>query len=488
MGERRGIRPQAEREEGHRKTSGRQPGVSRDGLGGEVSSLTPGVEDVAAAVLGYPEAGHPANTPRRIQSVLTLQRCRGNAYVQRLAQAGATWTRAAVEDGDHQFSGSADLARGATSTVREPQVRRQIEEGEPPRSKEQFMQETALTRSPLGREQLPPRNRLAGPTAEPRKHIGQRAIQRQGEAPRTGPAPPETVPMGATAVTTKVIVFQVPDTGYIQEMLDYIKNTLQAPVTIVAGIPDMLHELTHWSVGASKTRINRLIIVAHGQRVPSGRTGGGAVKMAPKGQAQAARWVSPAEVSQVAQRPAVRRLFQRIMAPKAITEFWGCNIGAYQTALKAWSGLTGTEFRALGERLETGFESFARRAKRGERGRRVPGHRGRWVEVKHSREIYTTPRRRRSERVFERWALRVYRGLAATREIVETTPPRSREERIRTICDLFDRSGGRIRYLRAHIRRRGRRRERRVRPNPAQMRRWLKLWKRQPAPGQKASP
>jgi hypothetical protein len=291
---------------------------------------------------------------------------------------------------------------------------------------------------------------------------------------------------------TKIVVFDVPDQGYIQEMVDYITNTLGhgAAIERVTGVEQMFDVLLKLAPSKGRLpanqRIRRLIIVGHGGR---GGKIGGAVKMVPpapggKGAftSPQARWVSPAEVLKFANSsPKAARVRKEVMARGATAEFWGCNIGAYSAAMRAWSKATGATFRATSETFKTRARRFGYKPQTPHEivnAVNIPGVGARYVPQRTA-EVYGKHNKALTAR-FDAWLLQGYKLLSATGEIVETKPAkRDKRKRLAYMRALFDRSRGTIRSVEIRVRRPGKGQSRFVRPTQKQMRRWFGLWKTQ---------
>jgi hypothetical protein len=104
------------------------------------------------------------------------------------------------------------------------------------------------------------------------------------------------------------------------------------------------------------------------------------------------------------------------------------------------------------------------------------------VTVTNAQEIDNGGQRLQQD--FRAWLLRVYGELTATGEIQETTPARTRAEKITYMRDLFNRSQGRIRHAQIRNRATGQT----IRPTPAQMQQWLGMWQREPFDPARLSP
>ena len=303
----------------------------------------------------------------------------------------------------------------------------------------------------------PPTTQGEGSSTQGRKT--QRAVI-QRALPPTGPAAQES-----KGAVTLAFVFRVPDSGYLNQMVSYLQTTHGVQVRQVTGIQEMFDQLKEF--GKTRQRVNRLIIVAHGRRVNPGRKGGGAVKMRQSQEKKEApgvvRWVTPDEVMKFAKTSAVAKTVRdKVMAPGAVAEFWGCNIGAYHSALRAWSTALGSEFRAIPERLITKELEFATKPTR-KRPRQL---------FTHTSQIDNHKSQRLKED-FRKWCVQAYDILVSTGEIDKGKIPRKRDEKIAYIRDLFDRSGGKIRRI--AVQNRGSKQN--VYPSPAQMGQWLTLWK-----------
>ncbi len=300
----------------------------------------------------------------------------------------------------------------------------------------------------------------------PVTHSRDQAVERQEMVvqrtpPEPGPAMITTPPAAGTTGVTKIFIFQIPNDPYIEDMRLYIQNTLGVPAANIIAIERFQQIFQRLeALREARVRVSRLIIVSHGSRGELVEERGGQVR-------EAAGWATPDEVMAFARTdPVAQRVREHVMAPGAVVEFWGCSIGAHYGAQAAWTTATGTQFRAPTQRMEIAPYVFPeRRARRGERGPRVYQIRNRrWVIYTHTDQI---PPRRQAR--FRQWLIEKYRDLAANREIRETTPARNDDAKVAYMQNLFNRSGGIVRFMQITVRETGAQ----VRPGqPA----WLGLW------------
>jgi hypothetical protein len=285
-------------------------------------------------------------------------------------------------------------------------------------------------------------------------------LQRQAASPGAAPGTGEGVDL--------IFIIRAPDDQYTADVTTYVKTVLAAHTyREVDDLDEILEVLATfeprvnaWETLEPGLRVRRIRIVAHGST-----TGG--VALTPRGES-ARRWFTPAEVERFARRASVRSTLAQVMAPDAVVEFWGCNLGTVPAAMEAWAGLFGAPFVATTDTFKTGFASYYRPADRGEAGEAVAGARGRWVRVRSTAEI--DARGRGLQRHFRTWLLRRYAELVRHGDVL---PLPTVAEQVRAMRDLFDRSDGDIKHILVT------READTVDVRPGDTGRWLRLWKTQ---------
>ncbi len=226
------------------------------------------------------------------------------------------------------------------------------------------------------------------------------AVQRQ-------PDPKSTKAGGATADV--IFVIGRPGDKFIKDVKSYIGTTLSGTFVEVNNIDDIC---THVSgLQASGTKLKSIRIVSHGQ------TDIGGVGMTPAGEKKW-RFVSPAEVTKMANNPACKAL-KTAMAPGGSVEFWGCNLGSVPGAGEAWAKLFNAPVRSTFGDMKIGVFEF-------------PG-------LKASKDV---PKDKKSQARFRTTLLGWYKTLSQTGEVPAL---KTEDEQFAHMKALFDKSNGVIR-------------------------------------------
>jgi hypothetical protein len=284
--------------------------------------------------------------------------------------------------------------------------------------------------------------------------VNQNTIQR--DPPEPGP---EMVTTAGPDVVMKIFIYNVPDTGYISQMRSYIGNTLGAPDSDVISI-DTYQEIFAYLDGlrASGTRVHRVVIVSHGSSGES-TVAGGSIR-------QASGWVAASEIGDYARtNEAAQRVRQQVMAPDALVEFWGCNLGAFGASMIAMSSAFGADFRAQAGTMQTGTLSYYRPVPEDTRGaRQMAGQSGWWLRVTNTSQVPAG-----LQDHFRTWLLTSYAELIASHEITETDPPRTEDQSVAYVSDLFNRTRGNIRHMQITT-------DEGEVVRPGQGEDWLRLW------------
>jgi hypothetical protein len=238
-------------------------------------------------------------------------------------------------------------------------------------------------------------------------------------------APTQAAPQAPRILT---VIIRAPDDKFTQDVSDYVRNTLNDPNVLEV---DNLGQVFQYLDGVKKTKgpkIAGIRLVAHGST-----TGG--ISMRLKGETTR-RFVTAQELEKMATDANLPAIASSVMEQDATVEFWGCYVARSDTATTALSTMFGAEFRSLEGELKTGFDAFARPAEKGENGPQA---------VTSSQEVDDRAKRNPNlKKSFEKWLLARHQTLAANGDI---TPQASREDQLKAMRELFDRSRGRIRQL-----------------------------------------
>jgi outer membrane protein OmpA-like peptidoglycan-associated protein len=138
----------------------------------------------------------------------------------------------------------------------------------------------------------------------------------------------------------------VPDPKYSERVAQYVVTVLQPEhLYVVNGLVEIVENLKQR--GRESVKVRRLRIVGHGSHdrpgAPFGSTGGKTLMRDPTGRRG---WIPPAVIEEYAKGREVREVMNQVLTPGAVVEFWGCSLGSYETAGKAWANLFGRTFVA----------------------------------------------------------------------------------------------------------------------------------------------
>lgn len=256
------------------------------------------------------------------------------------------------------------------------------------------------------------------------------------------------------------VIFVVDDPVFVADIVKYVQAVFpdsdsQQSVTSLEELFDALDLI------GKHDRIKRLRLVTHGW-VPKEHPTEGWVKF--NDEKGGHHWVTPKAVTRFARSQKTRRIIERVMAPGAVVEFWGCNIGRSESAGQAWANLFQSTFAATTETFRTGFLRFSVPRKKGLRGAPDPNRPG-WVYAQHSGQV---PPEHQQE--FEEFLLRTYAELVLNKDI----QPVAEANRVAYMKELFDRSFGDIRYLQI-TKKDDRDAKHPIRPS--QQKEWGELWR-----------
>jgi len=245
-------------------------------------------------------------------------------------------------------------------------------------------------------------------------------------------------------------------------MTHYVKTVLAGQIyQEVDNLEDIFGYLS--ALGEQGTKVRRIRLVAHGAK-------SGGVAMTPR--AGTKKWFAPKEVAAHAKKPEVRETVRKVMAPGAVMEFWGCNLGNVPKAGQAWADLFKSTFVAPKGTIKTEYFTFLRPALPGEKGESVnrpemtPAQRKiKWVAAKSSGEIGALGEAIQAD--FETFLQDAYFILLRNGDI----DPRERDypEMLQFMRELFDRAEGDIRRIVAE-----RGEQKAVGPGDAKQ--WPQLW------------
>jgi hypothetical protein len=228
-------------------------------------------------------------------------------------------------------------------------------------------------------------------------------------------------PSGEQAGAVLTVVIRAPDDKFTQNVTHYARKTLGDPNVIEVDNLDEVfaHLKTIKQAGGPKLKSIRL--VAHGSNV-------GGIKMKVSGESKR-RFVSPQELEKMAENKSFRSIASGVMAADATVEFWGCYVGREVTSQAALSTMFQSEFRSLEGELKTLQETFEAGGK----------------TITSSAQVDEAAKRNKHAKPqFEAWLLKQYEQLVANGDI---TPQATREDRIKVMREIFDRSGGKIQQL-----------------------------------------
>jgi len=226
---------------------------------------------------------------------------------------------------------------------------------------------------------------------------------------------------------TLTFVLRAPDDEYTKDVVAYTKNTLGREVIEVDNLEEVIAHLRQRQA-ANAPKVGQIRLIGHG-------TSTGDIKMTPQGEA-GRRWVTAAEIEQVAASKNLQATAASVMEDGASVEFLGCYIGDSPKTTGALSELFQADVRATSETLKTGYHEFARPPEGEERER---------VTVTSSAEIDARAESNPNlKKGFDRWLLDRYRELIANGDM---SPRAKRADQLAAMREVFDRSGGRIRQL-----------------------------------------
>jgi outer membrane protein OmpA-like peptidoglycan-associated protein len=254
---------------------------------------------------------------------------------------------------------------------------------------------------------------------------------------------------GVGAGIDLIFIIDLPKIGYIKDITKYVKTVLQGQAFYeVDNLTDIFAHLSHLPTGQ---QVRRIRLVSHGLVT-------GKVATINK-EHTGVWWIGPKEVRDYAQRQEVKNIIRRVMAPGAVVEFWGCNIGRSHEAGQAWANLFHSTFRATTETFRTGYDRFARPARKHEKGITIAGRRGKWVDARNTSEIdefadteivyngqtYTL------QNAFLGWLRYEYGELVKNGDILAIDESGDKNQvlfnKLNFMVRLFNRSGGDIRHI-----------------------------------------
>jgi Domain of unknown function (DUF4157) len=298
----------------------------------------------------------------------------------------------------------------------------------------------------------------AGPISV-NQRAAQPVIQRQKTVPGGGATP------GTGEGVDLIFIIRAPDDQYTNDVTAYVKTVLQgqayAEVDNLDDIVDYLSRLKPKinivDVVEPAIKVRRIRIVAHGST-----TGG--IKMTPRGE-KARRWVTPDEISKQAQNPLYQQTMAQVMSPGAEIEFWGCNVGAVPKTGEAVSSFFQSSFSAIGDTFKTGFDEFYRRPDKGEAGEFIADLGVKAVRVTNTAEVDS--RNKALKNSFRAWLLARYAEFVANGDIL---PIKDVADQVTYMRDLFNRAGGKLRYIKVD------RKSDHKNIRPGDQPNWIKLW------------
>ncbi len=217
------------------------------------------------------------------------------------------------------------------------------------------------------------------------------------------------------------VVIRAPDDKYTQNVTDYVRNTLNDPNIIeVDNIQEVFPYLE--KIKQSKgPKLKRIRLIAHGSTI-------GGIKMKLPGK-EKREFVNPAELEKMAQDKNLQTIAQGAMESDATVEFYGCYVGGSTTSEAAISTMFQSEFRSPDEALHTQEMSFD------------------WNGNTITSSAKVDELAKKDKKVqgqFEDWLLKRHKQLVAAGDIPDAG---TKQEKIATMRDLFDRSRGRIKQL-----------------------------------------
>ena len=236
------------------------------------------------------------------------------------------------------------------------------------------------------------------------------------------------------------VMFIVPTALFTPDIKKYAETVLVPDVVQeIQSVEDLFDHLKF--LADNDLKVRRIRIVSHG-------TPAGIVTLRLKGQATKDR-VTPKEIEAVARRESTRAIVKRVMAPGALVEFWGCNVGRSPEGGAAWANLFQSRFQAATGRFITEYHIFRRPARASEkRGTAIAGREGLWVQMTHSSQIDPAEPIYRD---FAWWLFNLYEDLVRNGDLAPLEETGTDEERVRRrlayMTRLFDEAKGDIRSI-----------------------------------------
>ena len=216
-------------------------------------------------------------------------------------------------------------------------------------------------------------------------------------------------------------MIRAPDDKYTQNVTDYVRNTLNDPNIIeVDNIQEVFPYLE--KIKQSKgPKLKRIRLIAHGSTI-------GGIKMKVPGK-EKREFVNPAELEKMAQDKNLQTIAQGAMESDASVEFYGCYVGGSTTTEAAISTMFQSEFRSPDEALHTEETAFEWNGN----------------TITSSGKIDELAKKdKKVQGQFEDWLLKRHQQLVVAGDIPDAG---TKQEKIATMRDLFDRSKGRIKQL-----------------------------------------
>lgn len=230
-----------------------------------------------------------------------------------------------------------------------------------------------------------------------------------------------TSPGGPGTGGVLTVVIRAPDDKFTQNVTDYARKTLSDPSVMEV---DNLDEVFVYLQNIKKSggpKLKSIRIIGHGSNV-------GGIKMLPRGESKR-RFVSPQELEKISEDKNLQSIASGAMESGATVEFWGCYVGREVTSQAALSRMFQSEFRSLEGELKTQHDTFEAGGK----------------TITSSAQVDEAAKRNKHAKPqFEAWLLKKYAQLVADGDIA---PQATREDRIKVMRELFDRSGGKIQQL-----------------------------------------
>jgi hypothetical protein len=316
---------------------------------------------------------------------------------------------------------------------------------------------------------------IAGPSYE--------TPQMQGKAVKGGGATPGVGEGIDLIFIMKPIPGEQKPDQYTLDVTKYVKTVLSEQRYIeIWNLDDIFDHLAGiiWK-SRGREKVRRIRIVAHGQENLGGvmmrlRTTTTKPTVGQPPELKSRReFVLPSELVTTYVNEPNQQVVRASMTKDALVEFWGCNIGNVPVAGEAWSRIFNSTFKATSKTFRAGKYEWMRLARKTERGElaKVGQKWFRVVPTRNTKEIDVLGNG--SRRKFTTWLLRIYVELVANGDIL---PRQGRDNQVKYMRDLFDRSGGDIKYIEICDKTSGNCDKpggKSVRPgNPSE---WKKLWK-----------